>query len=182
MQSETEEPDAQADWTFRQEGAPPQALNTPFGGEVSWTASEYIAHQKGSSWYLSLGVGTVLLCGLIYLIVNDILTVVTIAVAALTFGFFGSRQPRTLSYRIDHTGITIGEKLYPYSILRSFSVQEDDPISSILITPLKRFLPAITVYYPLEQEEQIANTLSSYLPHEERPMDMIDRLMRKVRF
>lgn len=158
------------------------APQAPQGKEVAWTASEFIAHHKTAGWYIALGLITAIVSVLMYLLVEDRLTVATIVVVALSFGFFASRPPRTLEYKITSHGITIGEKLYPYSILRTFSIQKEGAVKSILLIPLKRFMPAISMYYPPEQENEIINTLSSYLPHEERKPDLIDRLMHHVRF
>lgn len=178
MQEESEQGQ---NWTYSAE-EDTASSTLPTGGEASWTASEYIAHHKGANWYVLLGLITFGLAFLVYLVSRDVITVITIAVVAVSFGFFASRPPRTLNYKIDQNGITIGDKLYPYVILRSFSVQQEGGIRSIFLTPLKRFMPGISLYYPPDQEDLILNTISSYLPHEERQPDAIDRLMRRVRF
>ncbi len=170
--------------SFYREDDEPVAANPDFATvpEVHWTASEYIDHQKSVLWYVVLAVATIVVSGVIYLIGRDVLTVVAIVLVAISFGFFASRPPRTLDYAIERRGIVIGDKLYPYSILRTFSIQPEKGFSSLQLIPLKRFMPAISVYYPPDQEEKIINALSNYLPHEERKPDPIDRLMRHIRF
>lgn len=105
-----------------------------------------------------------------------------IVVVAIMFGVFAARQPRVLAYQLDHSGIRIGDKFYPYSEFKSFSVLDEGPVSSILLLPLKRFMPGVSMYYPPEQEEKIVTVIANYLPHEEREPDPLDRLMRKMRF
>lgn len=150
--------------------------------EVNWTASEYIDHKKTPIWYIALILTTVIVSGGIYLISQDVLTMVAIIVVAISFGFFASRPPRTLDYAIESRGIIIGDKLYPYSILRTFSIQPEKGFNSLQLIPLKRFMPAISVYYPPDQEDKIIDALSNYLPHEERRPDPIEKLMRHIRF
>ena len=174
---------SQPGWTFSGDEQPPAtSANSSVSPEVSWTASEYIAHDKGTGWFMGLAAATGLATVAVYLITQDIVTVIVVLVVAIVFGVFALRQPRVLSYKIDHSGITIADKHYPYLSFRSFAVQEEGAVDSILLIPLKRFMPGINIYFPPEQEDQIVGTLGNYLPHEDRPPDAIDRLMRKVRF
>jgi hypothetical protein len=168
-------------WVFRDGDEEPISTGSN-DTEVTWTASEYIAHQKGPAWYVLLALASVSLSAVVYFISRDRLTVVAILVVASCFGFLASRSPRTLHYMIDSRGITIADKLYPHAILRSFSVQEDGGLHSVQLIPLKRFMPAISLYYPPDQEEHVLSVLSNYIPHEERRPDAIDKLMRRVRF
>ncbi len=170
--------------SFYREDGESIAANPDFATvpEVHWTASEYIDHKKSALWYVALVLATIFVSGIIYLIGRDVLTVVALVVVATSFGFFASRPPQTLNYVIERRGIVIGDKLYPYSILRTFSIQPERGFSSLQLIPLKRFMPAISVYYPPDQEEKIVNALNSYLPHEQRKPDPIDRLMRHIRF
>lgn len=149
---------------------------------VSWTASEFVDHEKNNSWYMSLAAITGVAVVVIYLITRDIVTALAILIAAGLFGVTARRRPRTLQYELDSYGVHIGDKLYEYSAFKAFSVIEEGAFNSIQLMPLKRFLPPISLYFPPDQENQIIDTLGNYLPHEERSRDPIDRLMRKVRF
>lgn len=150
--------------------------------EVSWTASEYIAHQKNTGWYVLLGLGAVAAAVVVFLLTRDKISSGMVVVVAVMFGIFAARQPRVLAYQVTQGGVKIGEKFFQYGDFKSFSVLDEGHISSILLMPLKRFMPGVSMYYPPEQEEKIVNVLVNYLPHEERQPDFIDRLMRKVRF
>jgi hypothetical protein len=83
---------------------------------------------------------------------------------------------------VDEHFLYIGQKFYDWGMFKSFSVIEEDAINSIYLTPLKRFMPAISVYYSPDDEEKILTTISNYLPHEERARDFIDKLMHRIRF
>lgn len=151
-------------------------------GPVTWTASEFVDHEKDFSWFLKLGGITVVLVAIIYLVTEEAITSIVIILASALFGVTASRKPRTLEYQITPAGVSIGGKLYKFEIFKSFSVIEEEAFNSIQLMPLKRFMTPISLYFPPEQEEQIITTLGSYLPHEERGRDPVDRLMRKVRF
>ena len=149
---------------------------------VSWTASEFIDHEKSSGWFVSLAAFTGLAVVVTYLISKDWITVVAILVAACLFGVTAKRRPRTLQYDLDSTGVRIGGKPYAYADFKSYSVIEEGAFNSIQLMPLKRFLPPISLYFPPEQEEQIVDLLADYLPHEDRDHDPIDRLMKRMHF
>lgn len=150
---------------------------------ISWEASEYVDHQKPMGWYAALIAAAIAVIGLVYLLTNgDIVTTIAIAIAAVLFGIVAARKPRTLHYAIDSSGITIGNKAYPYAMFKTFSVITETAIHSVQVTPLKRFMPPISLYFPPDQEQQIVEVLGQYLPYENRGHDVFDRLMTRIRF
>ncbi len=165
---------------------PPQAAPVPApepnANSVTWTASEYIAHQKSASWYFILAVGACAFAIVVYLLTEDVISTGMIAFAAIIFGAFGAKKPRVLTYQLDNRGVTIGDKHYAYGTFKSFGVVEEGPLKSVMLMPLKRFMPAISVYYDPDDEEKIVSTLADYLPHEEHKHDAVDRFLHKVKF
>lgn len=162
-------------------------FNEPFpaaasSGPVSWTASEFIAHEKSSNWYVVLFGGAVVAAGLCWLIFKDLLSSIVILVAVGILAAYSKRQPRELQYTLDDSGIDIGEKHYAYTQFRSFSVIEDGAFSSIELMPLKRFAPPISVYYDPANEEAIAQALTPHLPFQPKQPDPIDKFIRRIRF
>ncbi|HSD56456.1 MAG TPA: hypothetical protein VLA92_04885 [Candidatus Saccharimonadales bacterium] len=178
-----------AQWQYTQETqatnatAPAAPTNSVFvPQEVEWTASEFIAHNKGMGWFAAVGAGSVLLAAIIYLVTHDILSAVIIIVVAILLAVSGSRKPRVLHYRINDSGLAIGDKFYPYSEFKSFSVMEEGAFSSVMFLPLKRFMPPISIYYEPADEERIINVIAYFLPLENRRHDVIDNLVRRIRF
>lgn len=159
--------------------------NNPFQDDpqaVSWSASEFIDHNKNAGWYLILAMGGGALTAVVYLATKDIITSAALVIATASFAIFASRKPRTLNYSLNSTGITVGQKLYPYTNFKSFSIKEEGAIASIDLMPLQRFMPGLTLYCPPDQEDKIIDALINYLPHEEHNPDMVDRFMHKIRF
>jgi hypothetical protein len=149
---------------------------------ISWTASEFIAHDKTFGWYVGLAVVALILAAGIHLITKDLVAPAVVIVAAAFLGYFGSHKPRELEYRLDQKGVSIGERQFSYNAFRSFSVIPEGAFSSIVFMPLKRFALPLTLYYAPRDETNIVNILSNQLPLEERRPDAIDRLMRRIRF
>lgn len=150
---------------------------------VSWTASEFIAYQKDAKWYISAFIVLVVLVGLSYLITSgDLISVFVIMVVSGLFISLASRKPRTLNYAITNKGIQVGEKLYNYSTIRSFSIMEIDNIQFIDLMPLQRFKPALSIFFDPKDETAIVQAIGEYLPKETRKQEAIDKLMHKIRF
>ena len=149
---------------------------------ISWSASEYIDHPKDSGWFVMFGLGLAALVIVIYFVTKDLVAPILIGVAGLSFGAFAARQPKALNYQLTNEGIGIADKFYVYADFKSFSVMDEGAFQSVLLTPLKRFMPPITIYYDPKDEENILNTLSDYLPHEDREHDLTDQLMKRMRF
>jgi hypothetical protein len=184
----------QPGWTFSpgqqpQTAAPAPQPNIPApttpsasDGAITWSASEFVEHDKAASWYIGFLFIAVLGIGAVYLVTRDLFSVITLSLFAVAFMTFAARKPKVLSYSLSENGIQVGEKFYTLGQFKSFSVIDEGMIRSISLLPLKRFMPAINIYFAPDDENKIAGFLGARLPHEERQQDAIDRFMHKIRF
>lgn len=187
-------PDASGNWQFKPEGQSSQTQPQPTDSaaaqqqpaipeeEVSWTASEFVAHEKGLNWYLAMVASVLFFTAVVYLITRDKITASIIILVAIIFGVYAKRQPRTLNYHLEYGGLTIGEKFYDFGQFRSFVMAHEGAFSSISFMPLKRFMPVLTVYYSPDDEQKIVQLLSARLPMENLGKDVIDRFLHRIRF
>lgn len=152
------------------------------GSEVSWTASEFVVHEKSPMWYLAMIGGAALLSIIVYVITRDWFSTLVVIIAAAIFGVAAGRKPRQMQYAVDDHGVSIGRRFYPYGDFRSFSIAEDGPLRSVNFMPLKRFMPALSIYYDPADEQRIGEVLTAHLPMHEHKHDMTERLMRRMRF
>ncbi len=178
-----------SEWEFKNEQvsapSPEQQPQTPTINQVNtvdWSASEYVEHEKGNMWFVQFGLVSIVVIAVVYFVTRDYISIIVLSVLAIGIGYFAGRKPETLNYRLDSQGIHIGTKLYPVSMFKSFAIVEEGAISSIALLPLKRFMPAITVYFAPEDEKKIVDALGAMLPQEERQQDRVDKLMHKIRF
>lgn len=149
---------------------------------ITWTASEFVEHDKSFDWYLALGVVAVVVAVGLYALFHDKITSGAILFVALVLGYYARRKPRTLDYALDSHGVTIGAKYLPYDMFRSFAVMDEGVFSSIAFLPLKRFGLLTTVYYDPQDEERILDLINQHLPLEPREHDPVDRFMKRIRF
>lgn len=149
---------------------------------VEWTASEYIMHNKDARWYALLTLAVLAAGVLVYALTRDKMSTAVILLAGLVFGIAAGRKPRVMAYRLDETGLTIGQKSYPYSLFRSFAIQKEGAFATIVFLPLKRFMPAYTLYFAPEDGEHIITVLANYLPMEQRDQGLLESFVHRIRF
>jgi hypothetical protein len=152
------------------------------GSYISWTASEFIAHEKSTGWHVGLVAIAVLIAVLAWFIFKDIVTALVIIFAGVALSYFGARRPNQLQYQLGDQGLQIGNKYYAFGDFRSFSVIPEGAIASIALTPSRRFAPLVTLYFDPQDGDKIVGILGDHLPHQERKADAIDGLMRRIRF
>jgi hypothetical protein len=150
--------------------------------EVSWTASEFIANHKSAGWYLLLFLAIGAIAGLTFLFTGDWISSATIVIVGSLFAVLAGKKPRQLSYRLDSSGITVGDKFYPYHDFKSFTLLQEGSFGCINLLPLKRFMPELSIYYPPDEEEKILDVLTLSLPNDQKQEQGFDKLMRKIRF
>ena len=148
----------------------------------TWEASEFVDHQKSALWFLVLLAGSFILAAVVYFITRDILSTLVILIATIAFAMFAGKKPRTLSYSLLPSTLKIDQKTYSYDDFRSFSVIQEGALFSVILEPVKRFMPPLTIYFAEDDGEKIFDALATHLPHEERGLDFVDKLMRKIRF
>lgn len=162
--------------------APQPARPQPQGDFITWTASEYISHEKTTSWHVGLIGASLVIAVLAWVITKDFITSLVIVVAGSALSLYGARKPNELQYQLDSSGLSIGPRHYLYGDFRAFSVIQEGPFASVSLIPSKRFAPMVTLYFDPEDEDHILTVLGTYLPHQERGADVIEAFMRRIRF
>ncbi len=149
---------------------------------VSWSASEYINHEKSSTWHGILFVSAGAITFIVFLISRDILASIVILLSATAMSVYARKQPQTKLYSLDDQGVSVDGRSYPYSMFKSFSVVEEGSINSIWLKPIQRLSPTTVIYFPPDEGDNITELLSYFLPFEEKGLDTIDRLTKRIRF
>jgi hypothetical protein len=161
---------------------PSTDVATPSSQEVSWSASEFVAHEKNARWYGLLVLAAIVLAALAYVGTRDLIATVAVFAAAGLFGYVAGHQPRVLDYHLGEHGLTISKKLYPYSDFKSFFMADEGAFRSITLMPLRRFMLQISVYFAPEDEAKITGVLGKHLPMAPPSHDLIDRFLRWIKF
>jgi hypothetical protein len=185
--------DENSPWQYKPDGgAPspelpdddsPQPASKPAASSrtVSWQAAEFIEHPHTSTWYAALIGGTVLVAVLVYLFTKDFFATGTIAMVGVIVAIYAGHKPDQVQYEITESGLSVNGKSYPYGSFKSFGVLREGSLSSINLFPLKRLMPPVSAYFDPKDEPKVVDALGNHLPYEERKMDVIDRLSRRLR-
>lgn len=149
---------------------------------IEWQAKEYITADRNPLWYVGLGVFVIATIILDIFVLQTFFTVSVLAIViAAVLVVMHVRPPRMIHYKLDSSGLSVDDQVYPLSEYRAFGVLHDGKENSIHLIPIKRFRPSLQVYFPVESGEAIVDSLGARLPMEELQLDFVDRIVRFFR-
>ena len=149
---------------------------------ISWTASEYMQHHRNPSWYVLVLLSILALGATGYVLTEDLITPISIAVLGALLIVVAAKKPRTLTYEISGHGIVVGTRNYAYQEFQSFSVADEGQFESIRLMPQRRWAPEISLYFLPQDGQKIFDILSTYLPLETHRSDPMESFLRKIKF
>lgn len=153
----------------------------PDQAPVRWQAQEYIQHDKGAAWFVAFAVAFLILMAIAIFLIQSITFIILVPVMAVALFVYVNRPPRMLDYTLSRKGLHINDILYPFADFKGFGVIHDGKEFSVLLLPVKRFKPGVSVYFPEESGEAIVDMLGARLPMQELHLDIFDRIIRKLR-
>ncbi len=173
-------PDATPDGSDAAQPAPP-APETAEEEPVHWQAHEYIHHEKSPLWFVVFGVVVLGLMAIAIFVMQAVTFAILVPVMAAALLVYSYRPPRILNYTLSRQGLHINDRLYPFADFKGFGVIRDGKEYSVMLLPVKRFQPGVSVYFPEESGEAIVDLLGGRLPMQELHLDIIDTIIRKLR-
>jgi hypothetical protein len=147
---------------------------------VTWQAQEYLQQDKPPLWYVVFAGVVIVFMGIsIWLQAWTFAVLIPIMAAALAV--YAHRPPRMVNYSVSEKGLTINGQLHPMGEFKSFGVLKDSQLHALMLVPVKRFRPGVTLYFPEEVGEPLVDTLGAYLPMQDLHVDMVDKIIQKLR-
>lgn len=149
---------------------------------IHWSASEFIHAEKNGLWYILFGIVVVGLIAVDVFILKSYTFSALVIVMSVALIIYSRRPPRTIQYALsDKHGLYIGEQLHSFAEFKAFGLIKDGENHSIMLIPVKRFAPGVSVYFPEDTGEEIVDVLGSRLPMKPLKLDLIDKIVRKLR-
>jgi hypothetical protein len=148
-----------------------------------WKIKEYEQYEQGRTWYLMMGIATLLLM-VFGVWTANYLFVLVVALFAIIMYLHGMQEPIELSFAITETGIVLGNKYYRYSELVNFWVIYNPPEVKTLYFSLNktvkhRLQVSLDNYDPRPIRDYLSQYLEEDLEQEEEPLsDRFARLFR----
>jgi hypothetical protein len=173
--------DENTNWDYKPSGDSSESQDVRASENISWTAKEFIEHDRNAGWYLMLILGSAVLAALIYLITKDFFAVGATLVAGFIAAVHAGNKPKEQNYELSNRNIKVGERTYSYSMFKAFSIAHEGAHTSIVLEPIKRFMPPMTLYFPPENENKITETIGSHLPLQEHQTTAVECLSRRFK-
>ena len=157
--------------------------------EIRWTASDSIEHERGKGWYIMVAAVTLaILAGLVTLwffniieLFTAITTGILVIIMLVTLLVVTRKPAHQVEYLMTDSGITMDEKLHPFSEFRAFGVQPVGAMWQLVLIPVKRFGINVTMFIQEDQGEQIVDALGARLPMEDVKNDLVDNIIRRLK-
>lgn len=147
---------------------------------IHWQASEYIHREKNQVWFILFILVALLLIGVAVFLIKSITFAILIPVMAAALFVYTRHPPRMLDYTLGRHGLYINDRLFPFGDFKSFALMHGLEQYSIILVPIKRFKPAVTINFPNEVGEAIVDMLAARLPMRELQPDLVDRIIHKL--
>jgi len=148
---------------------------------VHWQATEYIHRHKGVLWFVTFGIVVIIAMVAAIFLMKSLTFAILVPVMAAALIVYAYRPPRVLDYTLSRKGLHVNDRLYAFGEFKGFGVIHDDDEYSVMLIPIKRFRPGVYVYFPEEAGEAIVDMLAARLPMQDLHMDLVDKLIRKLR-
>jgi len=149
---------------------------------VNFLAPEFVYFRKGFGWYLAISlIGLGLIAVAVWL--RFWLFGAVIALSLLVFFQYSHKRPQSRECQVSKEGVKIGEKFFPLSNFKSFSIVFDQPVSHLFLETAKRFQPSFWLHFKVKDLLRIRKSLLEILP--EKPIHheaIIARINRWIRF
>jgi len=147
---------------------------------VSWTATEYIHQEKNPVWFIAFGLAVVaLIVGAVFMQAWTFVALIPVMATALFL--YTRRPPHLIDYVLSEKGLYINHVLHPFGEFKGFGVIRDGQEYSVMLIPVRRFRPGVSVYFPKESGEAIVDLLGARLPMQELQLDAFDKVVRALR-
>jgi hypothetical protein len=138
---------------------------------VLFEAYEHTYPPKTSDWFLILGILT-LSIAIASILLGNALFGVLIFIAGLVMALLAMKEPKIVSYAVTQRGIRIDDKLFPYTTLHAYYIDEDAVDGpELLIKSEKMFMPLLVLPLPEDTLDTIEDIIAERLPetHIEKP-------------
>ncbi len=148
---------------------------------IQWQAAEYVQQAKQPLWYIGFFAVVIILMLVAILLMQAWTFAVLILVMAVALMVYVHRPAHELNYVLSEKGLYINDQLHPLGEFKSFGVFDDGNQHTLFLVPVKRFRPALSVYFPTEVGERVVDILGAYLPMQDVRLDAFDKIVRKLR-
>jgi hypothetical protein len=134
---------------------------------ISWVAPEYVAHERGLMWKITMLV-LVTACAGVSFYFGDWSFALAVLVFAGVYAIIHSKRPRNIEIKISNIGIKVGFKKYPYGKIKAFWLIYEPPfVQTLNIRVEGEFIGDITIQLSNTNPAAIREFLITKIPEME---------------
>lgn len=161
---------------------PTEVAHQEDGLFMTWQTQESDDQAKQGAWYMAVVLVAIVLTGVVFFLTGkDVFASVAVFLAVICFAYLGSHKPKDQQYALAQEGIYVGEKLRSYEEFKNFSEIDEASGPAIILIPHKRFASPLVLKLTHDTIDEAVDTLTNFLPVENRKPDAIDQLVRRMR-
>ncbi len=139
---------------------------------VSWEAPEFYFTEKKGDWYFALSIIVAGCVGAALLLGNFLFALLAL-IGGAALALSASKRPATVPFAVTVRGVRLGNRLYPFSHLNAYYIDEEDPRGPHLLLLAKRkFMPLMIMPIPPDYLDEVEDIMRGRLPerHLEEPL------------
>lgn len=149
---------------------------------IAWETEEFPYHEKDTQWFLLAGivVGGIIIS---LLIMGNVFGAVTFLLFAIIGYLYATKKPEMLSVEINTKGVSVNNKLIPYSHIASFWIFYEPPLKDLIIIQKEKF--TIKTIIPLNDAHPVdvrTLLLHNAITEKEEEESFAEILSRRFRF
>lgn len=151
-----------------------------------WQAPEFSYTQKPAGWYMGIFAFFIALGVLAFFFIGSEfqkwVTIGLLIIMAIALSVWANRKPKVLSYIITNYGVNVSNKKYLFDDFRAFYGYMDYNQPTLDLVPSKRFGTLVSLPLATPESDDIQETIAHMVPEIEHNEDIIDRIVRRLRF
>lgn len=148
---------------------------------LTWDAPEYHHFDKSADWYWSLGIIAVSIA-VLSIVFGNVLFSLFILLAAITVGLYAGRHPDLAHVELRPRGIIFNDRMYKYTLLDAFWVEEDEYPHKIILKSKKLLMPYIIIPIGNIHPGDVRLFLKMHLKEEEHHESVVHKMFEYFGF
>ncbi len=144
---------------------------------ITWEAPEHHHVEKSGEWYVVLVIISLASAAAAFTIGNVLFGMLILLFAA-TASIVSMRVPETIPFAVTSRGVRINDRLYPYTVLASYYIDEEDINGpQLLLRGTQTFMPLLVLPIPEEDIHDIEELIATRLPEEHLEEPVLAKMM-----
>jgi len=148
---------------------------------ISWTAREFVYHEKSKGWFVGLGILSFAFFIVALLMENYLFAFIIIITAGL-IAMMAAKKPKNIKIAISNKGIYINDDHQSYEKISSFWIFEEDEDKKLSLA--NKTWPKIPRLVMLESQDPqtVREILKEFIEEREHNETTADIIAKKVQF